>query len=146
MIELDQELLEVKGGLQIAPLIDVVFLLLVYFMVTSSLRKSEGDLGLTLPGTVVQSKAMQMPDEQILEIQENGAVLLNNRTFGADGNKELPDLMARLTRYRSACLAAKTKALVTIQAADDVPHERVMDVLNACAGASIKHITFGVDE
>ena len=42
------EIFDTKGGLQIAPLIDVVFLLLIYFMVTSSLKKSEGDLGITL--------------------------------------------------------------------------------------------------
>ena len=35
---------DVKLELQIAPLIDVVFLLLIYFMVTAALIKKEGDI------------------------------------------------------------------------------------------------------
>ena len=57
----EEELLEPKEGLQIAPLIDVVFLLLIYFMVTATLRKSEADIGISLPGTVFQSQQIQMP-------------------------------------------------------------------------------------
>ena len=61
------ELLNEKVGLQIAPLIDVVFLLLIYFMVSSSLKRSEADLGLSLPGQVKQTESVAMPDEQIIE-------------------------------------------------------------------------------
>ena len=45
-MKLTQHLEEVKLELQIAPLIDVVFLLLIYFMVTASLIKKEGDISL----------------------------------------------------------------------------------------------------
>jgi len=45
----NNELTESTTELPIASLIDVVFLLLIYFMVTSSLKKSEADLGITLP-------------------------------------------------------------------------------------------------
>ena len=51
-MNLQKILKEEKVELQIAPLIDVVFLLLIYFMVTSSLKKSEADLGITLPGSI----------------------------------------------------------------------------------------------
>ena len=43
---------EVKLELQIAPLIDVVFLLLIYFMVTASLIKKEGDISFLLPANI----------------------------------------------------------------------------------------------
>lgn len=140
----DNELLETRNDLPIASLIDVVFLLLIYFMVTSSLKKSEADLGITLPGTVQQSAQIQMPDEQTIEIEPDGRVVINNTVFGADGRKELPDLVTQLRRYKQACDFARTKALVTIQAADKAKHERVIDVMNACAGAGIKHMTFGL--
>ncbi|MGB0645477.1 MAG: ExbD/TolR family protein [Akkermansiaceae bacterium] len=140
------EIFDTKGGLQIAPLIDVVFLLLIYFMVTSSLKKSEGDLGITLPGIVKQAQPVDLPDEQVIEVLENGHVVLNGQVFGEDGIKQLPKLQIRLTRFKSACDAAKIKAMITVQAEADAQHERVMDVMNVCAGAKIKYVTFGIND
>ena len=142
--ELNSELFDTNEGLQIAPLIDVVFLLLIYFMVTSSLKKAEADLGITLPGTVKQSSVVQMPDEQIIDIDASGSVMLNNTVFGQPGSRALPKLEARLIRYRQACKAANNKALITIQPSDQTKQQRVVDVMNACAGAKIKHVTFGM--
>lgn len=143
---MEGEIFDQKGGLQIAPLIDVVFLLLIYFMVTSSLKKSEADLGITLPGMVTQAKPVDLPDEQVIEVLENGHVVLNGQVFGEDGAKMLPKLQVRLTRFKSACDTAKIKAMITIQAESDAQHERVMDVMNTCAGAKIKYVTFGINE
>jgi biopolymer transport protein ExbD len=146
LISTESEIFEQKGGLQIAPLIDVVFLLLIYFMVTSSLKKSEADLGITLPGMVSQSKPLDLPDEQVIEVLENGHIMLNGQVFGEDGSKQLPELQTRLIRFKKACDLAKIKAMITIQAEPDAQHERVMDVMNGCAGAKIKYVTFGINE
>ena len=136
------EMLDEKAGLAIAPLIDCVFLLLIYFMVTSSLKKSEADLGITLPGSVTQSQEQIMPDEQIIEVDAQGRVMLNGRDYGENGSKEMPELYETLVRYRLACRDAKSKALITIYAADEAMHERTIDVMNLCAGAGIKHVSF----
>jgi len=144
------ELINEKTELQIAPLIDVVFLLLIYFMVSSSLKRSEADLSLTLPGAVQQTQEIQMPDEQIIEVLAGGkagavgSILLNGREYKSD--EDLLALEHTLGRYRQASLLAKTKAMITIAAEDDSVHERVIDVLNACAGAGIKNVTFGSTE
>ena len=49
--------------LQIAPLIDVVFLLLIYFMVTASLIKKEGDISFILPAAAAPDTKIDMPVE-----------------------------------------------------------------------------------
>lgn len=140
------ELTEEKAELQIAPLIDVVFLLLIYFMVTAALIKKEADMSVSLPGQVEQTEPVDMPDEQIIDILHDGRVLLNNRFYGEDGERELPGLEETLIRYREASESLGSKALITIQPEDDTRHERVIDVLNACAGAGIKNLTFGMGE
>ena len=66
------ELMREKVGLQIAPLIDVVFLLLIYFMVSAQLKRPEADLGLSLPGSVAVTTQLVMPDEQIIVIDAAG--------------------------------------------------------------------------
>ena len=128
--------------LEVAPLIDMVFLLLIYFMVTASLVKSEGDLGIRLPGVVQQAVAVDMPDEQIIEITETQRVFLNGRQFDSPTSKELPELYSTLVRYKAASVASRNAAMVTIAAHDDAPHQRVIDVMNACAAAEIKNVTF----
>ena len=48
--------------------------------------------------------------------------------------------------YAQAEKLPKTKAMITIAVEDDAVHERVVDVLNACAGADIQNVTFGTVE
>ncbi|MFO1520762.1 MAG: biopolymer transporter ExbD [Kiritimatiellia bacterium] len=77
----DDELNKAEEGLSIAPLIDCVFLLLIYFVTSTSLRQLEADLGIRLPGNVQLSKSVEMPDEQIVEISADGRIILNNTTY-----------------------------------------------------------------
>lgn len=132
--------------MQIAPLIDVVFLLLIFFMVTSSLQKFETDLSIQLPGRVQQSEQLAMPDEQIVEILEDGRVMLNNQFYDAPDSREMPQLTAVLTRFKQASDLANVRALLTIQASGKSHHERVMDVLNAAAGANIAFVSIGLGD
>ena len=146
MQSLKDEIMNAEEGLPIGPLIDVVFLLLIYFIVTSSLKSPEADLGIRLPGSLSQSTALSMPDEQILEISAEGAVNLNNTLFQDTGERRIPELVDMLARYRQASENAGNQALVTIQADDETPHQRVIDVMNACGEAGITNLTVGMGE
>lgn len=137
------ELINEKNELQIAPLIDVVFLLLIYFMVSARLKRPEADLTMALPGSVSASTQLEMPDEQIIEVTAEGTIILNNKIYSAQDKSDLTGLENTLLRYRQAAELSKTKAMITIAADDNAVHERVVDVLNACAGAGLKNVTFG---
>lgn len=128
--------------LSISPLIDMTFLLLIYFICTCTLVKPEADLGIRLPGMVAQSTTVDMPDEQIIEIRQNGQVFLNDKEYDNASSQELPELLAVLIRYRLSSEASGNKALITIWAEDETIHQRVIDVMNACAGAKIKDVSF----
>jgi biopolymer transport protein ExbD len=120
----------------------MTFLLLIYFMVSATLHRSEADLGIRLPGMVQQAKEVEMTDEQTVEIQKTGRIVLNGQEYDAPDNVELPELIATLVRYRLASEASKNPPLITIWAEDDALHQRVIDVMNACATAGIKNVTF----
>jgi biopolymer transport protein ExbD len=130
------------ADLDITPMIDMTFLLLVYFMTTASLVKSEAEIGIRLPGMVQQAQAVDMPDEQIIEITATGTVFLNGRQYDSPTAQELPELCSILQRYRASSGAARNEAMVTIAATDDTTHQRVVDVMNACAAAGIVNVTF----
>ena len=128
--------------MQMGPMIDMVFLLLVFFMVTAKPIKQESDINLGLPGAVAQEEAVDIPDEQRIDIQPNGAVVLNEIELGAGDDILLPKLVASLKRFKESADSAKSKALVTLNPHDTVKHQRIVDVLNACAQANISGVTF----
>jgi len=128
--------------LDMAPLIDMTFLLLIYFICTCTLIMPEADLSIRLPGMVAQATTVDMPDEQMIEVRKTGEIYLNDRTFDSATSTDLPELVATLTRYRLSAKATGAKALITIMADGDTSHQRVMDVMNACAAAKLKDVSF----
>ncbi len=128
--------------LSISPLIDMTFLLLIYFICTCTLIKPEADLGIRLPGMVAQATSVDMPDEQMIEVRKNGQVFLNDKEYDKPSSQDLPELQLVLRRYKAASEASGNQALVTIWADDETEHQRVIDVMNACAAAKIKDISF----
>lgn len=126
--------------IDLTPMIDTVMFLLIFFMVTTTLGQKETDLGITLPGTMDPGGPVDMPDEQIIEINPQGDVSLNGRVYPG---KDMPDLLKTLVQYRLSSEAAKIKYMITIQADNAADYARVIDVMNVCAGAGIKNVTFG---
>lgn len=128
--------------MQMGPMIDMVFLLLVFFMVTAKPIKQESDISLGLPGTVAAEEALELPDEQRIRIERDGSIVLNDSVLGAPGDTVLLKLIATLKRFKEASDANKAGALVTLDADDGTNQQRIVDVLNACAKADITGVTF----
>jgi len=131
--------------MQMGPMIDMVFLLLVFFMVTAKPVKQESDINIGLPGTVAQEESVDIPDEQRITIQADGQVILNEQPMDSAASEELPALLATLKRFKESADANQSEALITIQADDDSKHQRIVHVLNACAKAQITGVTFADD-
>ncbi len=137
---------ENKVGVPIAPMIDVVFLLLIYFMVSSTLERQETDLSFQLPGTVEQETPLDLPDEQIIEIYENGQIVVNEYPYDSPDSLQLDELASMLTRFREASSANKTEAIVTIAPANIVAHRQIIKVMDACSFAGIEGVNFALDD
>lgn len=137
---------ELRGGVPIAPMIDVVFLLLIYFMVASTLERQEADLSFQLPGTVEQAEALDLPDEQIIEIRPDGQVVVNEYPYDRPDAARFNQLASMLTRFREASTANKVEAIVTIAPDDAVPHEQIVKVMDACSMAGIEAVNFALGD
>lgn len=131
-----------EPDINVSSLIDMVFLLLAFFIATASLVRSEADLGIRLPGMLAQAQSVDTPDEQTIEVRETGRVVLNGLEYDTPDSTELPQLVQMLTRYKLSSVANKTESMVTLQGDDETKHQRVVDVMNACARAGIKNVTF----
>ena len=133
---------EQEPELDISPLIDVAFLLLIYFLVTTTLQKSEADLSLVLPGVEEQDSKEVKIDQMLVEIDANGAVLVNDEVTDANpADRELANLTDRLTRYSASAEIANTETQVIIDCHSEAVGQRFIDVLNVCAKANIKNVS-----
>lgn len=133
-------------GFQIAPLIDVVFVILVFFMALAAQIRIEQVLQTRLPGVAVAEGPVEFVDEQMLLIDERGEVTLNEEVYDTATNRGLPQLTGTLMRLKESSDAAKTRVVVTLMSHPDSRYERTIDVLNALSVAGITHVTFTTEQ
>ncbi len=137
---------EGNAGFQIAPMIDVVFVIMLFFMVMAGAVKVENELNTTLPGTAETSGATDFVDEIIINIAENGEIMLNDEPFDSPQSSNLPQLKGTLMRLKQGSDAAKTPAVVTIVSDENAKYSRTIEVLDALSVAKIESVTFTVSE
>jgi biopolymer transport protein ExbD len=128
-------------GLQIAPMLDILFVLLLFFMVCTGSQKHEAELGIKLPS---RGTTPGTPDTPIsLKVGMDGQIFFNDTPIDTPTSKDLRGLEAKLVD-----LIAKfgEKQPVVITPTRATRHERVIDVLNACSAAGVKNLSFGAPE
>ena len=133
-------------GFQIAPMIDVVFVIMLFFMVMAGSVKVEKELNTKLPGVAITSAPTDFVDEQIIAISPQGDITLNDEPFDSVSSTDLPQLKATLMRLKQAGDAAKSPVLITILSDPQAKYSRTINVLDALAVAQIGNVTFTVSE
>lgn len=115
-------------GLSVAPLIDVSFLLLIYFLVTTTILPAEQDLKHRAPEDSVPSKAPTV--SVLLHVRSDGALVVNpgpreiEMATGQSG-RELP----LLEDYLRGLMVAEPPPLL-VRVDEEALHQRVVDVMN----------------
>jgi biopolymer transport protein ExbD len=98
MKRLDLNVNDGSVGFQIAPMIDVVFVIMLFFMVMAGAVKVEKELNSQLPGVAETSGSTDFVDEQLITITEAGEVSLNDEAMDTPDSHDLPQLKGTLDR------------------------------------------------
>ena len=112
-------------------------------MVTASLIKKEADLGFMLPAKVDVPESLDIPIEVLIEVSEDGNILIEGMIFGEDENN-LDDLIGQLLSLKEAADTAGSELIVNILPEDKALHGRIIDVMDACAAADVKNMSFSM--
>ena len=113
-------------GIEITPLIDVVFILLLFFVLTSSF--SDPSLPLDLPKSESSGRS-ELPDIQIA-IDPRGAVHVNGTSSDLEGLRSLID----------SCAAGGTLLSVSLQADQKVAYRDVFSVIDLLKSMEITEL------
>jgi biopolymer transport protein ExbD len=133
---------EIHLGFQIAPMVDVVFVIMLFFMVLAGSVKVENAHNTKLPGKETPVTPTDTPDEIAIRIEDDGQVYLNEDPLDTPENINLPDLASSLNQLRESSEASKSPVLVTIYANEQAKYERVVNVLDALTRAKLSNVTF----
>jgi len=139
------EWVEETPNLDISSLIDVCFLLLIYFLIATSIQKNEQDLKMRLPSKVLPSEAKILP--MLIEVDTKGAVHLvyGSQTVLMDSDtseRTFPNVSYEVETYNAACNLAGAPPSIQVKVADHALQQRVIDVLNTISAFDIKDVTF----
>jgi len=121
-------------SLDMTPLIDVVFLLLIFFMLTASFTQAQR-LKVELPKAEQGESAADQNKEWVIEIDAQGNVALNGEALAGEQLtvrlRELPD--------------RNEDTVIQIRADAHTEHQAVVKALDAARAAGLTHIGLATD-
>lgn len=137
---------EDEPGLDISSLIDVCFLLLIYFLVTTTIQPREQDLPMSLPAAAPSDTPPELAP-MFIKVDKGGQIYVNTgpaqEALDSDpASRKLPMLKSRLDSYAAAAKAGGQEPIVQIWADAEAMQQRIVDVLNALSAAKVKSVTF----
>ncbi|MEZ6194668.1 MAG: biopolymer transporter ExbD [Planctomycetota bacterium] len=119
---------EVGAMVDMAPLVDVVFLLLIFFMVTATFQIDERDLSIAVPAAENGNPLRDLPETLVVGVRKDGSFSVGSTVLDRES-------------LRAVLVKAKRKnerQRVIVRADRDTPFRHPVDVLDLCTGIGIE--------
>lgn len=100
----------------------------------------------SLPAYSAPGENVALPSEQMVEINPDGSIALNGAPMDHPGDIEFNELASTLRRLKLSADRSGIATIVTIYPDADAPHQASISVLDACAKAGIKQVSFSEAE
>ncbi len=124
------------SSLSITPLIDVVFLLLIFFLVSSRFSEEERELDLNLPSVTEALPASMQPDELVININREGKFFID----GAFRQVEQVEQILRRAQTNNPLTQT-----VVIRGDKETDWEHVATAISLCKKVGINEFTATMD-
>ena len=119
-------------ALQLAPMIDIVLLLLCFFIISWQYSQSETELNVSVPTAQEGADPTRQRGEIIINILADGSIRVDSVTV------DLPKLSTKL----SAIAQVYKNQPVRIRGDGSVPYQRIVEVIDVCQKSGIWNISF----
>lgn len=121
---------------QLAPLIDIVFITLVFFMTTYAFSTLESEIDIKLPTADAAQPVDRTRGEIYINIRQDGRIVLNNKEMTVP---ELQEVLFRVAQYYPG-------GAIIIRGDRGADLGQAVAVLNCCKKADIQDVKFAVLE
>lgn len=135
-----------EPGLDISSLIDVCFLLLIYFIVTTTIKAKETDTNMELP-SVAPSEDIPEIKPLFIRVASDGVIYLNTgaaeESLDSDTTSfKMPLLASRLEIYAQQARAIGQEPLVQVYVEGEAKQQRAVTVIDTLRSKGISKVTF----
>jgi biopolymer transport protein ExbD len=118
--------------LQLAPMLDVVFQLLIFFIVTFEFHRSEMDLKVSVPKAQEGADAKRARGEIIVNVRANGDVVVEGQTMSQDQLRTKLTAIAKLHENQP----------IRLRGDNEASYQTMVTVIDTCQKAGIWNISF----
>jgi biopolymer transport protein ExbD len=119
-------------GIQLAPLVDVLLLLLIFFLLTWNAARNENELDVKIPKASAAKERSAPIGDVIVNVKADGNVIVNHRTLTS---QELADLLKGLVQLSA-------EQAVVIRGDEAGAYKNIVNVLNICSEAGVTNVAF----
>lgn len=127
-----KDLQENSEVVPMAPLIDIVFLTLIFFMVTSVYSTLESEVDITLPTSSSAVLDARSHGEIFINLREDGVIILNNKEISLD---KLQEILYSVAEYYPG-------GSVIIRGDESARLGRALAIIDRCKNADIQNVSF----
>lgn len=124
------------AGIQLAPMIDIVFLLLIFFIVTWQFTRSETELSVSVPTAEEGADPQRQRGEIIINILSDNSIRVEGLTVTLD---QLRSKLAAIAQQHE-------NQPVRIRGDGQVAYQGIVEVIDTCQKAGIWNISFATQK
>ena len=121
--------------LALTSMLDVIFLLLCFFVTVSVFSQWESEISIQLPSAATSDEPDRLPGEIVLNLSKDGKVTVNGRALTLD------DLKLRLTKISRFYPGQP----VIIRADKEVRYDTLVGVIDTCRAADVWNFSLATD-
>ena len=114
-------------SLELTPMIDMVFLLLIFFLVATTLRQEERELDIVLPSAKSGAPVSVALREIVINIDQDGTAIINGKSMDTDAVRTMV----------TDAVAINPEQKVTVRGDRRTAYDHIARVLDACSAGGI---------
>jgi len=122
-------------GWQVAPMIDMVFILLVFFLATYAVQKEERRFDINLPESQQGTPQKKERLDLVVNLDTQGNIYISNKLYTSD---QFELMLKRLVHFQ-------TIPSVILRVDADCPHKFVIRTMSICEKAGVKDVGFATN-
>ena len=120
------------AAMQLAPMIDIVFLLLIFFIVTWQFSRSETEMKISVPSSQEGADPKRVLGEIIVNVRVNGEVVVEGQVMSQAQLKQKLSAIAKQHQNQPVRLRGDSKA----------EYPTIVEVIDTCPKAGIWNMSF----
>jgi len=120
------------AGMQLAPMIDIVFLLLIFFIVTWQFSRSETEMKISVPSSQEGADPKRVLGEIIVNVRVTGEVVVGGQVMS---QTQLRGKLAAIARQHK-------NQPIRLRGDADCAYQTIVEVIDTCQKAGIWNISF----